>query len=914
MESLAAARPVRRWERRLYLAHLVWISFPWYSAQFDFACHIQPSAGEKTINDHRQPPGHDEDATLGPDPADLSTEHITPTDLLHETIGPYRLLEVLGEGGMGIVYLAEQQEPIRRRVALKIIKLGMDTREVIARFESERQALAMMNHPNIARVLDAGATDSGRPYFVMEHVPGVPITDYCDRHKLTTRRRLDLFRRVCRALHHAHQKGIIHRDIKPSNVLICVQDGEPVPKVIDFGVAKAIDQVLTEKTVYTQQGKLIGTPAYMSPEQAEMTGLNVDTTSDVYSLGVLLYELLTGSQPFDKTELRQAGLLEIHRIIREVEPPRPSTRVGDLGLTGTELAQRRRVEPRAWRRLLRGELDWITMRAMEKDRTRRYASASEFAADITHYLQDEPVAASPPSTAYRVGKFVRRHRGMVVAVGGLIVVLAGGIVGIGAMLNRALEAESEAAHEAERARIELDRSRQVTAFTSEMLSGIDPEIARGKDQQLLRLILDDAAERLDVELSEQPEVAAALHAIIGRTYESIEEYGVSEHHYQRALDLRRAALGEEHRETLLAEDHLAGVYSSMGRYAEAEEILDRILDLQRRLIGEEDPETLSTLNDLALLCQRTGRIAEAESLGVLALEARRRVLGDDHRATLTSSNNLALTYASQGRFDQAAELLQQTVDGRRAVLGDDHPKTLLTMGNLAAVEVERDRLDRGERIYIELIESQKRIMGEDSHTTLSSLNNLGLIYRKQERYAEAESLYAQVLAVRKRTLGEDHPETLNSLLNFARLHESQEHYDEAERLNREALAGFEQVLGPDHPRTIICLNNLATVYLRQERYGDAEPVAARAIAGARNAFPADHWLIGIVLNTHGGALRGLGRHDEAETDLLAAHGILAAARGEDDERTHIVVEALVKLYDTWGRPERAAIWREKLGP
>ncbi|MBU1674691.1 protein kinase [bacterium] len=533
-------------------------------------------------------------------------------DLRQASIGPYRLLETLGEGGMGVVYLAEQREPIRRRVALKVIKLGMDTREVIARFESERQALAMMNHPNIACVLGAGTTEAGRPYFVMEHVPGVPITDYCDRHKLTTRQRLELFRPVCLALQHAHQKGIIHRDIKPSNVLVRVQDGKPVPKVIDFGVAKAIDRTLTEKTLFTQQGRLVGTPAYMSPEQAEMTGLNVDTTSDVYSLGVLLYELLAGVQPFEQDELRRAGLLEMHRIIREVDPPRPSTKISGLGATGTDLAHRRRVEVRAWQRQLRGELDWITMRAIEKDRTRRYASASEFAADIMRFLRDEPVAAGPPGSAYRLGKFVRRHRSLVMAVGALVVVLIGGFIGVSASLSRALKAEAVAAREAERARIELDRSRQVIAFTSEMLSGIDPEVARGKDQELLRLILNDAAARMDTELAGQPEVAASLQMIVGRTYESIGEYAEAEPRYEQAVELRRGVLGGEHRETLFAETALAGIYSATGRYEEAERLFDQVLERQRRLLGEEDAETLTTMNDLALLYGSAGRLAEAE--------------------------------------------------------------------------------------------------------------------------------------------------------------------------------------------------------------------------------------------------------------------------------------------------------------
>jgi serine/threonine protein kinase len=325
-------------------------------------------------------------------------------------IGPYRVLSLLGEGGMGVVYLAEQEQPIRRRVAVKVMKFGMDSRDVLARFASERQALALMTHPNIAKVFDAGWSEDGRPFFVMEYVAGIPITRYCDQQRLPMRARLELFRTVCEALHHAHQRGVLHRDIKPSNVLVSVEDGHAIPHVIDFGVAKALNQRLAEETVFTQLGVLVGTPEYMSPEQAEMSPLGVDTTSDVYSLGVLLYELLVGALPFDSNALRKAGYAEIQRIIREEEPPRPSTRLSGLGETASEVAKQRQTDVSTLTRALRGDLDWITLKAMDKDRTRRYASASELAADIWRHLEIEPVLARPPSLRYRAGKFARKHK------------------------------------------------------------------------------------------------------------------------------------------------------------------------------------------------------------------------------------------------------------------------------------------------------------------------------------------------------------------------------------------------------------------------------------------------------------------------------------------------------------------------
>ncbi len=365
-------------------------------------------------------------------------------------IGPYKLLQSIGEGGMGVVFLAEQETPVRRKVALKVIKPGMDTALVVARFEAERQALALMDHNHIAKVLDAGTTDSGRPFFVMELVSGVPITDYCDQGRLTAKERLELFMSVCQAIQHAHQKGIIHRDIKPSNVLVTLHDGRPLPKVIDFGVAKAIDQRLTERTLFTQLGAIVGTPEYMSPEQAQMSGRDIDTRSDIYSLGVLLYELLTGSTPLERQRLRGAAFTEMLRRIREEDPPRPSTRLLTTEETAS-IAARRGTEPAKLAKIVRGELDWIVMKALEKDRTRRYETPSGLARDIQRYLHDEPVEASPPSTAYRLRKFLRRYRGPVLAASTIVLLLAGGIVGTTVGL---VQAEAARRSEAARARNE----------------------------------------------------------------------------------------------------------------------------------------------------------------------------------------------------------------------------------------------------------------------------------------------------------------------------------------------------------------------------------------------------------------------------------------------------------------------------
>ncbi len=421
-------------------------------------------------------PGKREDRPRSPD-AHQTTSLPSPGEAAGQQIGRYKLLEEIGAGGFGTVWMAQQREPVKRRVALKVIKLGMDTRQVIARFEAERQALAMMDHPHIAKVFDAGCTDAGRPFFVMEYIRGVPITEYCETAKLDTKARLDLFVSVCQAIQHAHQKGIIHRDIKPSNVLVTLHDGKPVPKVIDFGIAKATNTELTQKTLFTEHRQMIGTPAYMSPEQAEMSGLDIDTRADIYSLGVLLYELLTGTTPFNPQELMSKGYAEMMRIIREQEPQKPSTRLSSLSHAGPFTASHRDVDVKKLGLLLRGDLDWIVMKCLAKDRTRRYETANGLAADIGRHLRNEPVEAGPPSTAYKLSKFVQRNRGQVIAAGLLAATLILGVAGTtGGMLwalakqkeaVSARQAESEAKQQAldhaARADLEAERAKAVAA-------------------------------------------------------------------------------------------------------------------------------------------------------------------------------------------------------------------------------------------------------------------------------------------------------------------------------------------------------------------------------------------------------------------------------------------------------------------
>jgi eukaryotic-like serine/threonine-protein kinase len=434
-----------------------------------------------------------------------------------DRVGRYKLLQQIGEGGCGVVFMAEQEEPLRRRVALKIIKPGMDTKSVIARFEAERQALALMDHPNIAKIFDAGATESGRPYFVMELVRGTKITEYCDQHSLATEERLKLFVQVCQAIQHAHQKGIIHRDIKPSNILVTTTpEGTALPMVIDFGIAKATtSQRLTDKTLFTAFEMLIGTPAYMSPEQAELTSMDVDTRTDIYSLGVLFYELLTGSTPFDTGELLKAGLDEIRRVIREQEPVRPSTRLSKLTDADlTTVAQFRHSEAPTLIRAVRGDLDWIAMKALEKDRARRYATANGLALDVQRYLANETILARPPSKIYKLQKTVLRNKLLCAGVGVIAVLLVVSLIAVSASLAK----ERQSRREADAASA---KSQQVTKFLEEMLDGIGPSVARGRDTAMVRDILDRTAERVGREMTNQPTVEADLSGLLGKLYEQV---------------------------------------------------------------------------------------------------------------------------------------------------------------------------------------------------------------------------------------------------------------------------------------------------------------------------------------------------------------------------------------------------------
>jgi len=827
-----------------------------------------------------------------------------------ETLGPYRLLHRIGMGGMGEVWLAEQTHPVKRQVAIKVIKAGMDTGQVVARFEAERQALAVMSHPAIAQVFDAGATPQGRPYFAMEYVHGEAITSYCNRHGLSTRERIELFIQVCDGVHHAHQKGIIHRDLKPSNILVGVRDDKPVPKIIDFGLAKATTMHLTDRTLVTAFGVLVGTPEYMSPEQAAMTSLDVDTRSDVYSLGVILYRLLTGLLPFDAKTLRERGLDEFRRAILDTDPPRPSSRVTTVaGTSGT--VDNRGVGAIDLARQLRGDLDWIILRALEKDRTRRYGSVSDLAADLQRHLQNIPVLASPPSTLYRVGKFVRRHRAGVAVAASLLALLVAFAVTTGIQAGRI-------ARERDRANLEAETSKAVNEFLQNDLLAQAGASAQARpdtkpDPDLkVRTALDRAAASIPGKFETQPLVEASIRTTIGKTYEDLGLYGEAEPHLMRAVDLRRRVLGDrdlallrstgdlgglylkegkyetaealltsslqtarrelgdEHVETLTLMATLGQLYMMQGKLSEAEPLYVKALESRQRLLGDEHADTLETMGALASLYWRQGKYTEAEPIRARVVQLQRRVLGEEHPATLTSLNNLALLASYQGRYAEAEAQFVQLLETMRRVLGVEHLETMISEGNLGIVYYRQGRYSEAEAVFTKVLEQKQRVLGEQHPETLTSMNNLGVVYRAQGKYAQAERLYTKVMDVQRRLLGDDHQNVLLTMNGLAYLYMVQGKSNQAERLYRDALAAQRRVLGEEHPDPLTTMHNLAVFYINEGRNAEAEPLVTRTIEVRRRVLGEEHPDTIRSLNQLGLLYVNLGQYEQAESILRTA--------------------------------------------
>jgi len=817
----------------------------------------------------------------------------SPSEKPGSWIGRYKLIRMLGEGGMGEVYLAEQEHPIKRQVALKIIKPGMDSKRVITRFEAERQALALLDHPNIAHVYDAGTTEAGRPYFVMEYVKGLSITENCDHHKLTIKERLRLFQQVCQAVQHAHQKGIIHRDIKPSNILVSTQDDKAVPKIIDFGVAKALSKSLTERTLATEDSQLLGTPEYMSPEQADMASEDIDTRSDIYSLGVLLYVLLTGVLPFDSDTFRTGGLENIRQIIRETDPKTPSTRLNKMGEEAKKVAENRQTEIHTLAKHLKKELEWIPLKAMRKERSERYHSASELAYDIENYLKGAPLIAGPPGTGYRLKKFVRRNK---VLVGGIATVIV--VLSTGALVSTILAIGQSRA---------LSENQLIVDFLENDLMAADQV---NLDETKFIYAPDNASRSLAAgKFKDKPLIEARMNLILGKTYMRLGEYEKAEKQTRNACEIYRQHLGQKHPDTLGAMRQIAWICHKQGRPREMEQIYTRILQLGQNKLSMKAQVNIKNMLGAAylglgeykkaeLLYDEILHIAQSDltieplilnwikhNYAVSYLNQGRYKEAEQDFKELISTNDdsedlrgsypafktsLGLTYRKQGRYEEAELLFEEALKATRLQRGNEHPLTLIFILPLAELHIEQEHYLEADDLLQKALPIAREKLGPEKQTTLNLMNAYAMLYTKKGKYDQAEKFFDEVLKGRQRELGDDHPNTLQTINDFGVLRREQKNYPEAEKLLLQALDGRRSKLDPDHPACFESMHELAVLYKQQERYEEAEELFLKTVEGRRDKL------------------------------------------GDTHPHTLESIKSLIALYEAWNKPEQANQWRAKL--
>jgi non-specific serine/threonine protein kinase/serine/threonine-protein kinase len=891
---------------------------------------------------------HHEAGGFGDAPAFTSVSHFEGVELSNSResqIFNYFFVRKLGEGGMGEVYEVEQTQPIHRKAALKLLKWGMDTKEVVARFESERQALALMSHPNIAGIFDGGSTPEGRPYFVMEYVEGSRITEYCDAHRLSIVERLELYRQVCEGVQHAHQKGIIHRDLKPSNVLIAIQDGNPIPKIIDFGLAKAMDQKLTDQTMFTQAGSILGTPAYMSPEQ--VLGKDLDTRTDVYSLGVLLYELLIGLLPFDVQELSLEGWGGLQRKIVEEEPIRPSAQVT------VQEAEKRRSDESSLVKDLVGDLDWITQKALEKDRSRRYGSPSELAADIGRHLNHEPVLASPPSRTYRLRKFVRRHRVGVASAAIAGAALLAGTVGTTIGFIRATRAERAANQEAENAR-------RVADFLRGLFKVSDPSEARG-NSITAREILDRGAEKIDKELNGQPLVKTQMMSTIGSVYTALGlypqaqsllekavsiggdtarrvkaeplmqlawlefqqgKYAASLAHYQEALPIFEDVLGPGHSDVGRALAGIGIIYRNTGKLSQAQIFLEKSLTVSQKALGPDHTQVAEVLNHLGWLYNLTGKYNDAIAATERALSIKEKALGPDDPNLAWTMNDLGVISSNMGDYARARQYYERALSIRQKVLGPEHPNTAESLDNLGTLHWYIGKYTEANSYYERALAIREKTLGPQHTSVAASLNNVALSLRSLGDEERAERLYERAIGIKEKALGPDHPDVALALSNLAFLLYKRNDLNRARQLHERASAITEKSLGPEHPDNAASLLGLGQVYLSERNFEKARKLAERALAIQEKALGPEHPEIVKSLELIANVFKLSDKYGEAKPFLERELAIEEKALGSDDPTVAAVLMDLADSQEKTGNydqaktlVERALTIREKkLGP
>jgi non-specific serine/threonine protein kinase/serine/threonine-protein kinase len=828
-----------------------------------------------------------------PPVAEVGAGTLQPGDMVAQR---FELLHKLGEGGMGQVWRAEQISPVRRPVALKLIKGGMYDGAVVQRFQAERQSLAIMDHPAIAKVFDAGATEQGQPYFVMEYVPGVSITEYCDQKKFDIRRRLELFRQVCEGVQHAHQKAIIHRDLKPANILVVEVDGKPVPRIIDFGLAKAA-AARTGESVQTQIGGLVGTPGYMSPEQAD-GGADVDTRTDVYSLGVVLYVLLTGAAPID-TKDWQREPLEVLRRLREDEPMRPSAKVSSNRDTAVAVAAARDTQPATLASELRGDLDWIALKALEKDRGRRYGTPSELAADIQRYLNHEPVSARPASAGYRLQKYVQRHRAGVAAVSALVLLLAG-VAGLQAVELRRITRERD------RANRERDRATRVTDFMTNMFKMSDPSQARG-NSVTVREVLDKASKDIDKDQALDPQLRAQLMSTMGSVYEKLGLYPQSQALVARAVELNRQTLGPDNADTLRSAALLAHDLEQLGRYGEAEKLERETIAAQTRVLGAEHPDTLQTRHYLGWTLRRQRREGEAEKVDRETLAIRSRVLGPENLDTVASKESLAQDLRAEQKYPEAEQLERETLETRKRVLGPEDPATVLAMSNLGIILQAEGRYAEADTLDRETLAARRKLLGPEHPQTLATMNNLVIVLRREGKFEEAVTLGNETLEIERRVMGPEHLLTLATMSNLAFALASNHQYADATQMDREILDIRRRVEGPENANTLGAMENLGADLELEHKYAEAEQLERQALATMQRVQGPEKQ---ETLNTADNLARTLcreGRCAEAEQLAVGVRDTRLRLLGPENPDTAEATYVLASIRARSGKPDQAVV-------